>query len=226
MCDPLTIASAAATVGGTFMQMNAQAKAEKAINNAVRNNGEMNDRLREQSRMALKDSTQQFSRENFDRTQEEETGKVRDKLMAALTPGQLPGEYYGGRQSENTRQYAEKKSVETNDFSKQMADSLAKLRGFGQGQIVNTQGVQRAGEVVGMNQNKEAGNNAVLPIQIEAAKRKGYSPLGNLFTAAGSAGLSAGLAGGAGAAATPKVTTMGPLPWLPPGQTPLPWTLS
>lgn len=189
MCDPMTIASVAISAVGTGMQMQAQKKAQKAINNAVNANGIANDKLREQSRQGVVDTTQKFSRESFDRNQADETGKVQAKLTDALSAGKLPGEYYGGAQSENTRGYTEQKTTETNDFSKQMADALARLRGFGQGQAVNTQRVQRAGEVVGMNQNKEAGNNAVLPLQIEAAKQKGSSPLGDLFTGIGSATL-------------------------------------
>lgn len=176
------------------MQSKAQASAQRGINAAINANGEANDRLRHESQGKVLDSANTFSRENFDRTQQDETAKIKDKLTMALGGGTLPGEY-NGLQSENTRAYTEKKNTQTNDFSKQMADALANLRGFGQGQVVNTAGVQRAGEVVGMNQNKEAGNNAVLPLQIEAAKRKGQSPLGDIFTGLGTAGLTAGLAG-------------------------------
>jgi len=196
MCDPLTIGSALLTVGGTAMQQKAQRSAQKGIEGAIRANGEANDRLRNESRTGIMNSAQDFSREKFDQTQMDETAKVRQQLEAALSPGKLPGEYYGGQQSENTRKYTETKTKQTNDFSMQMADALAKLRGFGQGQQVNTRGVQRAGEVVGMNQNKESGNNAILPLQIEAAKRKGQTPLGDLFVGLGTAGTAAGLAGG------------------------------
>lgn len=198
MCNPLTIGSAALSLGGTFMQMQAQRRAQQGINNAIRNNDNANDSLRQKSQAAISTSADKFSRDKFDQNQTVETGKVQKSLMDALTPGALPGEYYGGKQSENTRAYAEQKDAKANDFSKQMAEALANLRGFGQGQSVNTRGIQRAGEVVGMNQNKEAGNNAILPIEIDAAKRKGQSPLGDLFTGLGGAGLSAGLSAGGG----------------------------
>ncbi len=190
-------------VVGTGMQYQAQRRAQKGIESAIRNNGEANDRLRAESRTGVMSQADKFSREQFDANQAEETQKVKAQFDKQLSQGVLPGEYYGGAQSENTKRYSEQKNTEARNFSQQMSDALANLRGFDQGQAVNTRGVQRAGEVVAMNQNKEAGNNAVLPLQIEAAKQKGSSMLGDIFVGLGSAGLTAGLAAPAAAAATP-----------------------
>lgn len=195
MCDPLTIGSLVLTAAGTGMQMQSQRRAQKGIEGAIRENDNKNDALRTQSQAAVLDNTNKFSRENFDKNQQDETAKVQTKLTDALSQGKLPGEYYGGPMSENTKRYTEQKTAQTNDFSNSMAEALAKLRGFGQGQAVNTQGIQRAGEVVGMNRSKEAGNNAVLPLAIDAAKRKGQNPLADLMVGFGTAGVGAGLSG-------------------------------
>lgn len=197
MCNPLTIGSALLTVGGTAMQMQSQRKAQKAVNAAIQNNSAKNAALRNESQGRVLGSADQFSRDKFDANQADQTGKIKQQLTDALSPGVLPGEYYGGAQGENTKAYTVKKTKDTTDKSMQAADALANLRGFEGGQRVNTQGIQRAGEVVGMNQNKEAGNNAILPIQIEAAKRKGSNPIADLMVGAGGAGLSAGLSGAA-----------------------------
>lgn len=196
MCDPVSIASAVATVAGTAMQQRAQSRAQKGIESAIRNNGEANDRLRAESRTKVMDQTEQFNRDKFDRNQADETAKAKASFDRQISQGVLPGEYYGGAQSENTRRYSELKNNEAQSFSQQMSDALANLRGFDQAQGVNTRGIQRTSEVAGMNQNKEAGNNAILPLQIEAAKQKGSSLLGDILVGAGSAGLTAGLSGG------------------------------
>jgi len=195
MCDPLSIASAVATVAGTAMQMQAQNKARKGVNAAIAANGEANDKLRANSRAGVEATAQGFNRETFDANQANETQAVQQKLTDALAGGKLPGEYYGGEQSANTRQYTEQKVSKADAYSQQIADALARMRGFTQAQGTNNRNISRTGEVVAINQNKEQGNNAVLPLQIEAAKSKAHSPLGDILTMAGSAGSAAGLSG-------------------------------
>lgn len=197
MCDALTISSAALTAFGTLQQHRSQKKAQERTENAIRATGEANDRLREQSQQRVLGATDNFSRENFDKIQAQETEKLSQKYKDPISQGVLPGEYYGGQQSENTQRYLEDKNAEANDFSSGIADALANLRGFGQALGVNQRDTQRAGETVGVNQNKEAGNNAVLPIQIEAARQSAQNPFADIMVGAGSAGLSNALPAGA-----------------------------
>lgn len=196
MCEPLTIASAALTAFGTYQQHQSQKKAQKKTEAAIRATGEANERLRDQSQTRVLDSADNFSREKFDENQAAETEKLSQKLTDPLTQGTLPGEYYGGRQSENTQRVLEDKNAEATDFSVGIADALANLRGFGQALGVNQRDTQRAGELVGLNQNKQTGNNAVLPIQLEGIKQGAQNPLADIMVGIGSAGVSAGLSSG------------------------------
>ena len=59
----------------------------------------------------------------------------------------------------------------------------------------------RAAEQITLNNNFTAGNNAVLPLALEAAKQSGQNPLADLMVGLGSAGISAGLAKPAAATA-------------------------
>lgn len=197
MCNPLVIASAAATAAGTYMQYKSQQKAQDKINQAIALNDESNERLQRESQAAALEAGEGFNRENFDEAQNQETVKLRQQLTDNLSQGVLPGEFYGGRQSENTKQYAEIKDQEARDFSQQMADALANLRGFEQGLRVQNKGVQSAGEKAGMNQNFQVGNNAVLPHQIRAAEASAQNPLADILVGVGGVGLSAGLSGSA-----------------------------
>jgi len=198
MCDPLTIASAVATVGGSFMQMQSQKKAEKKTQQALSQNAEAQERLRQQSQNEVLAAGQEFNRDNLDKTQDEETAKIEKTFKDNLSQGVLPGEYYGGETSENTRNYQTKQNAGAMEASESMTEALAKLRGFGQGFGQAGQQVSKAGERVTMNNGFMDGNNAVLPIQLEAAKAEGQNPFADILVGAGSAGLTAGLTAGAG----------------------------
>ena len=209
MCDPLTIGSAALTAFGTYQQYQSQKKAQKRTEAAIRANGEANDRLRQQSQERVLGSADNFTREKFDELQNQETQKLSQKYTDPISQGVLPGEYYGGKQSENTNRRINDKNTSANEYSKGIAEALANLKGFGQALGVNQRDTQRAGELVGLNQNKEAGNNAVLPIQIEAARQSAANPLADIMVGLGSAGLTAGLSAGATAGIPAGATATG-----------------
>lgn len=197
MCDPLTIGSAALTAIGSFQQYQSQKKAQKGVESAIARNAEAQEALRRDSQAGVQNAAQDFNREKFDKTQQDETAIIQQKLTDSLSQGVLPGEYYGGKQSENTRKYAVEKSNESTDYSKEIADALARMRGFDAGLRTTNVGINRAGEKVLMNNGFMDGNNTVLPIQIEAAKQKASNPIADIMVGLGSAGMSAGLSGAA-----------------------------
>lgn len=195
MCDPLTIAGAAATVGGTFMQMRSQQKAADKVRQVLSRNAESQENLRRDSQAGVQDAAGEFDRTKFDQTQSDETALLKQRFTDNLSQGDLPGEYYGGRESENTKKYTEKKTGEANIYSQQLADALARMRGFDQGLSKTNLGINRASEKVVMNNGFMDGNNAILPGQIEAAKQSGANPLADIMVGLGGASLNAGLAG-------------------------------
>lgn len=195
MCDPLSVASAAVTAYGTFRQYQSQQEAQSKINSAIENNDRKNMALELDTQNKALGATDKFDRENFDANQAGETQKLQGKFRDNLSQGNLPGEYYGGELSDNTKRYQEVQSKKASDTNNRMADALARLRGFEQGMRINNQAVSGAGEVAGMNRNFMIGNNNVLPYQIEAAKRGAQDPFADILVGAGSAGLTAGLSG-------------------------------
>lgn len=198
MCDPLTIGSAALTAFGTMQQMNSQKKAQKGVQNAIAANDAANEKLRADSQAGVMDSTDKFSREKFDEQQQQETQVLDKRFTDNLSQGDLPGEYYGGKVSANTQKYTADKSREGTDYSQEIATALARMRGFDTGLNKNNQAINRSGEKVLMNSNFQQGNNAVLPLTIEAAKQKASNPLADIMVGIGGAGLSAGLSSAAG----------------------------
>lgn len=197
MCDPLTIGSAALTAFGTYQQYQSQKDAQKETERVLARNAESQEALRRDSQAGVMNSLQDFKREKFDQTQDDETAKIQQKLTDNLSQGVLPGEYYGGKQSDNTRQYAQIKTQQSTDFSKELAEALARMRGFDAGLRTSNVGINRAGEKVVMNNNFMDGNNAILPIQLEAAKQKASNPLADIMVGVGMAGVGAGLSGSA-----------------------------
>lgn len=197
MCDPLTIGSIAVTGLGTMMQMRSQEKAQRSMDNVLRENASEAERLQKDSQGRTLKAAEEFGRDKFDQNVADETAKTKKQFIDAQSGG-VPGEYYGDSVSDNTKRYQEKKSSEASDYTKRMAAALATMRGFEGGMRAGNTQSQRASEQVAMNNNFMAGNNAILPLRLEAAKAKGSNPLADIMVGIGSAGLSAGLSGGSG----------------------------
>lgn len=195
MCDPLTIASAAATVIGTGMQMKAQSNARKETERVMSRNAEKQDALRKDSQTKLMDVAKNYDRENYDAEQAEATQVMADKFAAGTGEGVLPGGEYSVPQttSSNTTRYADKKKGENDAYLQEYQKGLAKLRGFTQNAAAQRRDVGRTGEQMQLNSEFMRGNEAILPMQIQAAQSKANSPLGDILTAAGGAGLTYGL---------------------------------
>lgn len=193
MCDPLSIGSAIATGLGTVMQMSAQNRAQNNIRNVIQQNADKQTQLQQQSSARAQDAAQNFTRAKFDQGQQEATAADAAKYKAAQSQGALPGEYYGDSVGDNVKAYQELKSKDASAYTDRYADALAKLTGFTGGIMKPNNAIRDAGEQVQLNSNYMAGNNAILPVQLEAAKQSGQSPFGDILTGLGSAGLSAGL---------------------------------
>ena len=167
MCDPLTIGSLALSGIGTVMQMNSQAAAQRKTQAAIASTDQKNDQLRRQSQAQLGTAEDKFKRPAFDANQDAATTTITKQLQDPQSQGVLPGEYYGSGVGDNTKQYAEQKSADSSKFTQNYAAALAKLRGFGQGQLANNTGIARAGEQVGVNASKIQGNDNLLPIELQ-----------------------------------------------------------
>jgi hypothetical protein len=195
MCDPLTIGGAVVTGLGTVMQMRSQQQARNKMDSVIRANADEADRLQKDSSKRTLTAAEGFDRPKFDANVSEQTQKTKKDFMDAQSGGALPGEFYGESTSDNVKQYREQKGQESSNYTNRMAEALSRLRGFEGGMRVAGTQTNRAAEQVLLNNNFMQGNNAILPIQLEAAKAKGSNPLADIMVGLGSAGMSAGLSG-------------------------------
>lgn len=198
MCDPLTIAGAALTVGSTVANASAARKAEAARNDAL-----AAERIRQG---ALDQEAQALNTQSQDRFTDFET-KREDKATAL-------GDYFAppteNTEANNaaavlpaetnsviTREMA-KKSGEARAFTDQQGAALAELRSFGDllGDTSRMQG--RDASLVGQIGGFKRGSSNVLPLELEAAAKKGQGMrvLGDILGGIGGIAMNAGLTGG------------------------------
>lgn len=191
MCTGMEIAAAASlasTLGGTYMQMQAQEKAQDRINNVISSNAEKNDQLQRDSQASMYEALGGYNKDKLEETQTQQTDDIRTRLVNSLSKGNLPGDYSTGPVSENTQKYIKDTSTKASKFSEDLAKALAEMKGFDSTLTTLGRGTTKAAEKAGMNKSFQAGNTAILPAQIEAAKASGHSPIGDALTMAGSIG--------------------------------------
>lgn len=193
MCDPVSIGSALLTVAGTGLQMKAQKDARKQTQRVLSANAEKQMKLRQDSSQKLAEAASGFEREQFDENQDAATQAIAQKFSAGTADGALPGEYAGPATSANTQKYALDKKSENDAYIQKYQEALAKMRGFGTNMTNKRLNTGRAGEQMQLNAAYMQGNEAVLPIQLQAAQNASSSPLGDIFAGIGQAGLTAGL---------------------------------
>lgn len=211
MCDPLTIAGIALSVGSVAANTIASGKVERARNDAL-----AAERIRQQGydKEAQALNTQSQDRyQNFEGQQDQK--------------GQELGDYFAGQsiandqnaavQAENTaptssnitlREEAKQKG-KAKAFTDKQGQSLGELRAFGDllGGIGRSQA--RDATSIGQIGGFKTGSSNVLPYELEAANGAGGAAktFGDILGLAGSVATGAGVSGGSiGAGSVPKVT--------------------
>lgn len=244
MCDPLTIAGAAATVGGMVLNQRAESAANKARTGAMAAENMRQSRLQQEA-----EAINNASRDRYDdfKGQEEEKGaslaeffkgqNSADQGGSKMVPVGAPAEAPVGGGNNIVVQERAKQLGKAKAFGDQQATAQGVMRGFGDLLADRSRLQARDAAQVGQIGGFMRGSAGILPLELEAANRKGTrtAMFGDILSGLGRVGMTAGLS--AGTLATPAAasaaeagvpagalswnTGAGPLPWLKSNA--LPW---
>lgn len=198
MCDPLTIAGAALSVGSTVANAAAANKAAKARNDALAAERIRQGTLDQEAQALNTQSQDRYT--GFEAKREEKAAALGDYFAPPVenteannAAAALPT----GANSVVTREMA-KQTDKAQAFTDQQGQALASLRSFGD-MLADTSRLQgRDASLVGQIGGFKRGSSNVLPMELEAAaeKGKGLGFLGDILGGVGGIALNAGLTGG------------------------------
>lgn len=196
MCDPLTIAGIALTLGSTVANYSAQAK-----NTAARNDALAAERIRQNGFNQQADALNLTSRDRYTdfSAQQSETGLALGDFLRGQTVAEpTPVAAMPTSSSDIVVQNENQQRADARDFTDQQGDALGQLRAFGD-VLANKSllGARDAGQIAQINGFK-TGSAGVVPYELEKASRAGdgLQFLGDLLGGAGSVATGAGLSGG------------------------------
>lgn len=198
MCDPLTIAGIAATVGSTVANNNAANQAASARNDAL-----AAERIRQggfdEQAQALNTRAQDRFQDAGAKTEAKKQA-LGDYFAAPSPTAGAANEAMGLPEVANnvvTREMA-KKSGEAQGFVGQQGEALAEMRAFGDflGDTSRMQG--RDASEVGQVGGFKRGSSNIMPLELDAASQQGAGArfLGDILGGLGGIALNAGLTGG------------------------------
>lgn len=198
MCDPITAAGAALSIGGVL----ANSEAENQVSGA--RSGVMNAELARQ--FGYDSQTQGINNQARDRYAATGTDMdTRKKSVAEFyganneglptagpTAGAMPASQSGIIVQEGKRQ-----GEKTEAFNKQQNDASANLRSFGDVMATKSLGTARDAGELGIVNGFKAGSNSVLPLELQRANAAGndMKMLGDVLGGVGQMATFAGLSG-------------------------------
>lgn len=202
MCDPLTIAGMALTLGSTFMSSMASNKVENARSAALVSETQRQDRLQQEAIGNLQGTQEAFTperqsagieaaaQERIERLQRNVTGGAEGTATVADIPLTRSAPNIV---RENAARELNKGLGEGKDFAKR----LGRLGAFGENQFQNRIDLSRLAEKMGMTGAESRGSANILPLELQSANRAGDSLTG-LADILGGAGSAANLGGAVG----------------------------
>lgn len=192
MCDPLTIASIAATVGGYMANSAAAGKVEKARRGVLEGERVRQGNL-DREAAALNDASQSRYKD-FDGQQAAKTQELSQYFTDA---GELPAPALPTGGSNVVTRSAKKSSAKAKEFTDQQAGALGNLRSFGDvlGDISLKQA--RDASQIGVVGGFKRASSDVVPLELDEANNKGAGLrlLGDVLGGAGQIGTFASLSG-------------------------------
>lgn len=230
MCDPLTIAGAALSVGSTVANNMAASKQAKARDQAL-----AAERIRQQG---FDREAQALNTQSQDRYQDfEGQREVKAESLGDYFATEVPTEANAAAASvmptatnDIVTREMNKKAGEAKQFTDQQAGALAQMRSFGD-LLGDTSRLQaRDGAEIGQIGGFKRGSSNIVPLELEAAAQKGggLKFLGDVLGGFGGLALNAGLTkgpgggglfgGGASAARSGTAPTVSPRPVARPAQ--------
>lgn len=211
MCDPVTLTAVALVGAGTAAQAEGQGQARHAAKGAVADESKRQGVIREKSYASEGDTLSGMGRPVQDQLQGNAerargaayTAPISGRGPNAPTPFVSP---FAGSNPAIAGEFARTGGIQQ---SKSLGEALAKakLDSYGDANFATDIRTGRNAQDIGFNSNEARESNAVLPYELEAAKRKGAGmrALGDVLTLAGAAvgmGAGAGMFGGGAGATT------------------------
>lgn len=195
MCDPVTIAGATLTALSTGMNMAADAKVQRARDDAMAAESIRQRGFDKETSVLNDQSRDRF--EGIEGQTEQRAGDLASQFQQPLAPTEQAGSILPSGGSDIVVNEEAKQRGEARDFTDQQGAALGDLRSFGDllGGI-NREFARDAGEI-GQIGGFKRGSSGVLGLELEDANSKGAGLrlLGDLTGAAGNIGVSAGLGG-------------------------------
>lgn len=199
MCDPVTLTAVALTAAGSAAQASGQAQARGAQQKAVGAEATRQKAISQKSFGSAADTLQGVSRPEQDRLQqnaEAQRGAAYTAPIGGPSPTGGASPYVSPLAPSNPAIAAEFGRAGGNQQSKSISEALAKakLDSYGDTNLFTGIRTGRNAQDIGFNSAEARGSEAVLPSELEAAKRHGAGmrALGDALTLAGSV---TGLAG-------------------------------
>lgn len=196
MCDPLTIASVALSVGSAAANNAAANKQAKAQASAMAAERQRQARLDDEARAVNQQALSRF--ENVGEQQGAEATQLQEVFAAEPDRGaDLIADAIAPTSSNITMQNDARERAEATSFANQQGGAMARMRSFADLFGEFGRGTAQDASQIGMLGGFKQGSQGALPFELEAASMKG----GNLRNAAdimsglGSIGLNAGLSG-------------------------------
>lgn len=204
MCDPVTLTAVALTAAGTAANAQGQGEARHAAKGAVTTEIGRQNVIRDKSYASEGDTLAGMARPVQDQLQGNAERSRAANYTAPIGAAPFVSPFAGSNPA-IAGEFARTGGIQQ---SKSLGEALAKakLDSYGDANLATNLRTQHNSQDIAFNSNQARESNAVLPLELEAAKRKGQGmrSLGDALTAAGAiAGMSgAGLFGSGAAGAT------------------------
>lgn len=198
MCDPLTIAGAAMSVGSMVANQAAASQVSRARNKASTAEAERQRALREEAMATNDQSRERYT--GFDQQQADTKKRLGDYFGANTDQGaakETPIAMGAGAGNVAVNAEIGKQMGKAKAYGAQQNDALAGLRSFGD--VLGGIGVGQARDanIVGQLGGFQRASAGILPSELEAANSKGdgMKMLGDVLNLGGKVAMGAGLAG-------------------------------
>ena len=174
MCDPLSIAGVALTIGSTFLSSQAANKVERSRNAAINTETNRQEELQKRAQATLLQNTQKFTPENVNQGIQAAEDARTERLQSNVTGGDTLADVNFGPSAPNSvREDAARRVNEGLASGKEFAGQLAGLGAFGEQQFGTRLDLSRLAESMGALGTESRNSAAILPLELNSANRAG-----------------------------------------------------
>ena len=199
MCDPLSIAGVALTLGSSFLSARAASKVERSRNMAMISETNRQEDLQKRAQAALLQNTEKFTPENVNQGIQAAEAARTERLQGNVTGGDtLADVNFSPSAPKIVMEDAARRVNEGLASGKEFAGQLAGLGAFGEQQFGTRLDLSRLAESMGQFGTESRNSAAILPLELNKANRAGDRTTG-FADVLGSLGSVANFGGAVGA---------------------------